>query len=385
MPAGAESDDSWSNSVSDWESAIADAPRELASALGNRQFPGQPDGFHAAIYALFGLVAFLIALIGAVLIAGQLRPLIHPKQSPLALKIRQSLHELESATSDEGRSEAARKIVRLGPDAVIAALDRPASEPVMVHALAEVRPKLVDALVDALRQALASPSANVRAAAANVLGELGARGKGAKEALIDKLADKNDRVRWYAVEALGNMGPEAASAVPALIPFLEHSDPLTRRRAIVALGQIGPSAKQAAPALTKAQDHDPDEAVRKAAHDALYQVHLVETAEKRRVETISQVRELIDKLRSGDEDAAVGAANTLSESDLIASDAIPELALTLQNKSRTPRIREAAAKTLGSFGSQARDVLPALQAAAHEIEPGVRAAARKALDQIEGK
>ncbi len=229
------------------------------------------------------------------------------------------------------------------------------------------------------------PAPDVRAAAANVLCEFGARGRGAKDALINNLADKNDRVRWYAVEALGNMGPEAASAVPALIPLLEHSDPLTRRLAVVALGQIGPSAKQAAPALTKAQDHDQDEAVRKAAHDALYQVHLVETAEQRRVETISQVRELIDKLRSGDEDAAVGAANTLSESDLIASDAIPELALALQNKTNTPRIRAAAAKALGSFGSQARDVLPALHAAAYDTEPEVRAAARKALDQIEGK
>ena len=369
MPAGGEPDDSWSNSVSDWESAIADAPRQLASALGNRQFPGQPDGFHTAIHALFGLVAFLIALIGVVLVARELRPLIHPKQSPLALELRQPLQELESATSDEGRLEAARKIVRLGPDAVVAALDRSTSQP-MIHALAEVGPEAVDAL----REALASPSADVRAAAANVLCEFGARGKGAKEALINNLADKNDRVRWCAIEALGNMGPEAASAVPALIPLLEHSAPLSRRLAIVALGQIGPSAKQAAPALAKVQeDRDQDEAVRKAAHDALYQVNLVETAEKRRMETISQVRELIDKLRSGDEDAAVGAANTLSESDLVASDAIPELALTLQSKNKTPRIREAAARTLGNFRSQARDVLPALQAAAHETDPDVRA------------
>ena len=304
-------------------------PAQLASALGNRQFPGQPDGFHTAIYALFGLVAFLIALIGAVLVAWQLRPLIHPKPSPIALELQQSLHDLESATSDESRLEAARKIVRLGPDTVKDALERSTSQP-MVHALAEVGPEAVDAL----RQALASPSATAapRPPMCCASWVRGAGGEGCPDRQLGRQERPRAMVRR---RGPGQHGARGGLRGPALIPLLEHSDPLTRRLAVVALGQIGPSAKQAAPALTKAQDHDQDEAVRKAAHDALYQVHLVETAEQRRVETISQVRELIDKLRSGDEDAAVGAANTLSESDPIASDAIPELALALQNKTNT--------------------------------------------------
>ena len=194
------------------------------------------------------------------------------------------------------------------------------------------------------------------------------------------LADENNWVRWYAVEALGNMGAEAASAVPALLPLLEHQDALTRRRAVEALGRIGPPAKAAAAAVQNASQHDADEAVRKAAVVALYQLDLVDRAAKAKLRTLTAVRELMEKLASGDQYAVVTAAKELGDMGVTADDAVPALALALRDNRKAAR--EAAAQALGSLGSSARDVRPALQAAAHEADPAVRAAARKALDQI---
>ena len=178
MPAAADNDELWSNSLSDWESSIADAPRELAVALGNGRQARQPDGLRTAIYCLFGLVAFLIALIGAVLVARQLRPLVaRPRPAPPGLQ--EAIHQLEVAEANDNRLQAARKLVGMGPEAVIAALDRPGSadgagpsiSTAIAHALAEVGPEAVAAL----SQALGSPKANVRAGAATVLAEMGAR------------------------------------------------------------------------------------------------------------------------------------------------------------------------------------------------------------------
>ncbi len=385
MPSTREAADFWSNSIAEWEAAVADAPRELAAALGNGRSDGRPDPYRRAIHALFALVAFLIALIGAVLVARQLRPLVF-RPRPVSPELQQALHQLEAAQDPDARLEAARKLVALGPEAVATALDRfttagngselPSIPQPIVHALADVGPEATASLGKALGSPTAKPG--VRAAAAEVLSEMGAQGSGAQTALVAALADKNNWVRWYAVEALGNMGAEAASAVPALLPLLEHSDALTRRRAVEALGRIGPPAKAAAAALQNASQPGGDEAVRKAAVVALYQVYLADRAEKARLGAVTDVRQLIDKLPSGDQYAVVAAAKGLGEwGD---ADAVPALALALRDKRAA--VREAAAQALGSLGSSARNVRPALQAAAHEADPAVRAAARKALDQI---
>ena len=115
----------------------------------------------------------------------------------------------------------------------------------------------------------------------------------------------------------------------------------------------------------------------------MYQINLPELAAQSLKQAGKEVRDLIGKLQSGDEFAAVAAAKSLGEMGVRASDAVPALALALRNKSKW--IREAAAKALGVLDGAARDVLPALQAAAADPEPQVRAAAQKAIDQIEGK
>ena len=185
MPSAREAADFWSNSIAEWEAAVADAPRELAAALGNGRSAGRPDPYRRTIHALFALVAFLIALIGAVLVARQLRPLVF-RPRPVSPELQQSLHQLEAAQDPDARLEAARKLVALGPEAVATALDRfttagnggelPSIPQPIVHALADVGP----AATDALGKALGSPKPGVRAAAADVLAEMGAQGSGGK-------------------------------------------------------------------------------------------------------------------------------------------------------------------------------------------------------------
>ena len=295
----------------------------------------------------------------------------------------------KEAGVETARKEAARKIVALGPKAVATTLDESTrfgedGETLLIcqpaaQALADVGPEAADAL----GKALGSPKFNVRAGAANILRLMGPRGSGAKQQLVDALKDENHWVRSNAIEALGNMGAEAASAVGALLPLLSHPDAFTRRRAVEALGRIGPPAKQAVAALTKARDKDRDQAVQRAARVALHQINLPELAAQSFKQAPKEVRDLIGKLQSGDDFAAVAAAKSLGDMGVRADDAVPALALSLRNKSKW--IREAAAKALGVLDGPARDVLPALQAAAADAEPEVRAAAQKAIEQIEGK
>jgi HEAT repeat protein len=199
---------------------------------------------------------------------------------------------------------------------------------------------------------------------------MGPRGRGAKPALTAAVKDDNHWVRCYAIEALGNMGAEAASAVGDLVPLLDHPEAFTRRRAAEALGRIGPPAKQAVAALTMAHDNDRDQFVRTAAGVALYQVNLQEIAAQSFRQASDELRHEIRKLQTGDEFAAVTAANALAEMGHKASGAVPALALSLRHKNKW--IREAAAKALGSMGGP-------------DPEPEVRAAAQKALDQLEPK
>ena len=261
MPDAADAD-FWSNSLSEWEAAIADAPREPAAAPGKRR-PAEPrDAYRIAIYAMFALVAFLIALVGAVLAARSLRPLVarnHPESTPAlpaTPQLEPSLHQLEAASDHNARLEAAKKVVALGPAAVAAALDRftsaggdgdlPSISQPIVHALAEVGP----AAADALGQALGSPKARVRAAAADVLAEMGAGQRGQEGAA--GRAGRQERLGAVVFDrgpgqhggrgGLGGRCPGAVAGAPG------RPDALLRDRSP---GTIGPPAKSAAAALQK--------------------------------------------------------------------------------------------------------------------------------------
>ena len=125
--------------------------------------------------------------------------------------------------------------------------------------------------VPALVRILRDTDDEVRAWAAEALGEIGPEAKVAIPALMKALGDSKGGVRLCAARALGRVGPEAKAAVPALIKALGDSDYIMRECAAGALGAIGPEAKVAVPALVKLSE-DASFVVRQAAAAALKKI-----------------------------------------------------------------------------------------------------------------
>ena len=104
------------------------------------------------------------------------------------------------------------------------------------------------AAVPCLVNALAAEEWPLRAAAADILGDIGLPASHAVPRLLDCLQDESEWVRRNAVEALGNIA--SAEAVPRLARLLAddncHS---VRHNATLSLAKIGPGAEAAFPAL----------------------------------------------------------------------------------------------------------------------------------------
>ncbi len=111
----------------------------------------------------------------------------------------------------------------------------------------------------------------LRAAAADVLGDLGTTASDAVPHLTYALDDEAEWVRRNAVEALGNIGPAAEAAVPALSHRLQDSENWIRHNAALSLAKIGPAAAEAVPALRKNID-DEDRYARANAAVALERI-----------------------------------------------------------------------------------------------------------------
>ena len=111
----------------------------------------------------------------------------------------------------------------------------------------------------------------LRAAAADVLGDLGTTASDAVPHLTRALDDEAEWVRRNAVEALGNIGPDAAEAVPALSRRLQDSESWIRHNAALSLAKIGPAAAEAVPDLRKNID-DEDRYARANATVALERI-----------------------------------------------------------------------------------------------------------------
>ena len=89
----------------------------------------------------------------------------------------------------------------------------------------------------------------LRAAAADVLGDLGEIAHDTVPQLTRALVDESAWVQRNAIEALGNIGPAAAEAVPALSHCLKSEESWVRHNAALSLAKIGPAATEAVSAL----------------------------------------------------------------------------------------------------------------------------------------
>jgi len=87
-------------------------------------------------------------------------------------------------------------------------------------------------------EALKSPDASTRVAAASALAKIGPRAKSAVPALIETLKDDHKLVRTQSIAALGKIGPAAVDAIPMLSRFAEDGDFAMRGVATAAIAAI---------------------------------------------------------------------------------------------------------------------------------------------------
>ena len=89
----------------------------------------------------------------------------------------------------------------------------------------------------------------LRAAAADILGDMGEKASESVPFLADLLNDSSPWVQRNAIEALGNIGPNSAEAVLKLRISLNAPESWVRHNAALTLAKIGPKAKEAIPEL----------------------------------------------------------------------------------------------------------------------------------------
>lgn len=120
------------------------------------------------------------------------------------------------------------------------------------YALAAVGPAAVGPLAEELEHA----DWRVRAAAADVLGNMGRAAGSAAPRLADCLADDNMWVRRNAAEALSNLAPDDEQTMARLVEALGDEEDRVRRNAALALAKIGPAAAPAVDGLVTLLDDE---------------------------------------------------------------------------------------------------------------------------------
>ncbi len=214
--------------------------------------------------------------------------------------------------------------------------------------------------------------AQCRAATA-ALGYLGESAEVAQEELVRSLRSPSLEVRHAAVDALGRIGAEAAETVPAIVTPMDlprdhaHYAALRTYRwlAARALGRIGPAAESAAPALERALENE----------DPLYRIQAALALW--RIEGRSEMIDFLAAMTRPAEPAAYEAVMALGEMGSAASVAGDPLLAALEHPQSD--VRRAAADVLVRLGpSQLAPLAGALSDAEAE---GARPAAY-ALGQL---
>jgi HEAT repeat protein len=332
--------------------------------------------------------------------------------------------------NDDVRRKSAYALGRVAPDAQTAM-------PVLVAAFADANPdvrqsaadaaahfgvKAVPWLIEALKR-----DANVRAAAAHAVGEIGSDAKSALPVLRQQLFDSKDRVPEDIAQALGKIGKESiptllhainaghrqlldpciaalgsigADAAPNLVDLMGHKsaevrmqatralvpmrigdkmvvlafayalqdpDNGVRHQAIAGLQTLGPLAKLAAP---KAQEAlvDPDPGLRQQAFYFLQQIGVDPRPGLRKA------------LASGDEKVRVTTGALMVQMNVDRNEAIPVLRDFLKHKDVDLRIQ--AANSLAIAHSDVDQVMPILLEGLKNSNPGVRQASVQGIQYL---
>ncbi|MCI0377237.1 MAG: HEAT repeat domain-containing protein [Gemmataceae bacterium] len=189
--------------------------------------------------------------------------------------------------------------------------------------------------------------------------------------LTAALKDKNAELRAAAAPVLGLLGPKARSAVPALIDAAKDKDESVRVEAVLALGEIGPAAKESAPHLLALVPEEMFSLIDPMVVTALGNMGA------------GVVADLVKAVKGAGTNRCVVALQAIGLVGKEAKDAVPAVADALGDSHRL--VREYAAKALGKIGQDAVPAVPKLEKALKDKSVAVQLAAGLALYQIAGR
>jgi HEAT repeat protein len=266
----------------------------------------------------------------------------------------------------------------------------------------------IDGAIPALIEQLGDDSALVRGHAAHALGEIGSAAKPAAEALAKLLFDKDQDLatRREALEAYRKIAPGPEVSMPLFSKLLEEADdevrvwvmhalaeegkaavpPLIRALkheklaywACLVLAEIGPDAQEAVPALVELfQSHEQPEVCR----EAVLALAAIGPGAADAVPDLTRVLEDEDTLLDG---PAVFALGSIGPKAKAAQDQVRKLA----DDEASPRFLEtvclwALARMNPDDQELVREVVPRLVEALTAPEPRLRAAAARALVDLD--
>lgn len=225
--------------------------------------------------------------------------------------------------------------------------------------------------IPSLREALASPAVELRAAAAAVFEQVGPPAAGVAPALLNLFEhDPDAGVRAHAGLALMRIVPLDPAVVEASARVLgRDADAGVRQAAAAALVQAGAAAEPALPALQRALS-DGDAIVRVFAAAGVGQFG----------QTGAAIPVLLAGLGHEDPAVRVEAAGQLAAVAPAHAAAIAPLTSALGD--RDAQVRLAAADALGHIGQPARPALQSLWRLIRDEDEGVRESALRAIRRI---
>ena len=189
--------------------------------------------------------------------------------SPLAADSVNGPHEQGAILSEAGQLEQVYRLSRQGEPGAAELAERLAEEAIELldlnQAAQHTNPSQLRSnfglsaqgadAVPFLLKSLDSADWPLRAAAADVLGDIGIPASHAVPRLLDRLDDDSEWVRRNATEALGNIA--SPEAVPRLAHLLtQDTCHFVRHNAALSLAKIGPESRNAIPALERALQDD---------------------------------------------------------------------------------------------------------------------------------